>query len=132
MSFVYDYLERIGYEALKRNIDMRNEKGFYIPSYRDSFLNKDYWKQDEHALFGNADVYDETRTYNIGDKCKASSDSGSPIVECIQQCVGQSPLTDRYVMPPYIFGYYDSPERIEKWLTTRISDLDTKYQYSVD
>ena len=129
MSFVNQYLQVIGYDALKRNIDMRKKKGLEIPSFRDSLENKDYWEyiSDSYSVQG-ATIFDSAKEYNVGDIVSYGK-IHSFHYKCVKSCTGIPPTTGFYSSVPYDTGMYDSPKRIEKWLNHHIQYLDTYFNY---
>ena len=129
MSFVNQYLQVIGYDALKRNIDMRKKKGLEIPSFRDSLENRDYWEyiSDSYSVQG-ATIFDSAKEYNVGDIVSYGK-MHSFQYKCVKSCTGIPPTTGFYSSVPYDTGMYDSPKRIEKWLNHHIQYLDTYFNY---
>lgn len=124
MSFINDWTDRIGYDALKRNIDMRNDNNMDIPSYRDSKLNEEYWSTSYST--GSEITYDPDTTYNSGDVCYYGQKHYYKFT-CRKTCQGVPPLSGFYNNERPEFGYYNTPDRIRKWLDNHIAYLDGIY-----
>lgn len=130
MSFIWDYVRKVGYEAYKRNIDMRNDAGLEIPSYRDSKVNGDNWLLVKRVTPDSTPAtYDGTAVYNSGDTVIYGGGLKFQF-ECIKDnTTGIAPY-ENYTASPNYLGVYDGPYRIESYLKAHIAFLDNIYEYS--
>ena len=114
------WLNIIGYDNLSKEYKLYPE----TPSYRDSKLN-DGWKIVE--AFQTADAYSSSKQYQVGDRVSYQS----YVFEATIEIIGVPPIKGIYNRVPYVFGFYNSPQRVYNWLVEKIKSLDGKYKYNV-
>ncbi|NDV93528.1 hypothetical protein D0T84_01175 [Dysgonomonas sp. 521] len=116
-----EWVEMIGSDMYKKEFEKWGE----TPSYRKSYINEAYWKLvgDE---WDNGTEYNNATAYNVGDKCKYQTF----LFECIDPSTGNAPLTKLYDNVPNALGFYNSIERIEKWVTAKLVNLDLYFNYN--
>ena len=122
---IKSWFERIGVEAYKRDITKWPE----TPSYRENYTNTEYWKESS----GSALEWDETQTYNIGDKAfikLSKTSSYTQVYEAVKVSSGICPVTKFYEKFPVVGGYYNSLQRMEKWMREQISLCDSILNYN--
>lgn len=110
-SLVDSWFVRTG----KNYYDAEAEKWPNSPCYKETICAEN-WTTDESLwkYYGSCAAYSDDVTYNEGDMCR------------VMARVWRATGTTKGVKP-YIFnGYIDSPERVEDWITTRLSHLDKK------
>lgn len=119
-----DWLNIIGYDVLKADLDKLEAKNINTPSYRKSNLNTDYW---DYSRDDAANQYDATQTYEAGAivkyykltfKAKTVVPAGNPPVKKI------------YSSHPQAGGFFNSVLRVSKWLEERIAYLDQRFNYN--
>ena len=120
VGLLYKWLNMIGYDNLSKEYKLYPE----TPSYRDSKLN-DGWKIVE--AFQTADAYSSSKQYQVGDKVSYQS----YVFEATIEIIGIPPIKGIYNRVPYVFGFYNSPQRVYNWLVEKIKSLDGKYKYNV-
>jgi hypothetical protein len=130
-NIIYNqWVNRIGEDTYKRDI----EKWPETPSYRKNMTNTDYWREEGSG--GGYTLWDDQSTYEVGAKVYLPMYPGrSEIVRytAVQASNAenpQCPVTKFYDMFPQVGGYYDSPKRMEKWITEQIVLCDAKMNYS--
>lgn len=124
MKLLNEWLYSIGYDNLKTDLE-DTCKGL-TPSYRASLI-VDGWKIVGSANVHVESTYQANHNYNEGDTCIYH---GCVIKATKALTSGESPFTGRYETPvaPY-GGYFDSPQRVQNWLTNRLAFLDTEFNY---
>lgn len=132
-SIVFGWANQIGTEAFERDIERWSE----MPSYRENYTNTEYWQEyGSSPAYSTYPTWDENTSYSVDDKVaikihpqvgwylryKAvkASDAQNP----------QPPVTKLYNDCPQVGGYYDSPKRMEKWMTEQIRLCDTALNYN--
>lgn len=120
------WLDMVGFDNLKKDLEIYNQ----TPSYRASNINNEYWQLTRMQLTGEEKVYDETKSYSIGEICYI--DGGNPyyVFTCLKECTGISPFINKYDKKPIYCGYYNSPIRVKNWLINRIAFLDKYFEYT--
>ena len=120
------WLNMVGYDNLKQDLEIYNQ----TPSYRASNINNEYWQLTRMQLTGEEKVYDETKSYSIGEICYI--DGGNPyyVFTCLKECTGIPPFVNKYDKKPIYCGYYNSPIRVKNWLINRIEFLDRYFEYT--
>lgn len=120
------WLNMVGYDNLKQDLEIYNQ----TPSYRASNINNEYWQLTRMQLTGEEKVYDETKSYSIGEICYI--DGGNPyyVFTCLKECTGMPPFVNKYDKKPIYCGYYNSPIRVKNWLINRIEFLDKYFEYT--
>lgn len=122
MNFVYDWIDRVGIDAIERNIDK-----WTPPSYRNPNVNTEYWICQ--GVIDSTEIdYDAETTYNVDDICYYGKTIAYKF-KCIKSCVGQAPFTKFYAAYPFEYGMFDSPERVKLYITERIAYLDSYFNY---
>lgn len=124
------WINRIGEEAYNRDI----EKWPETPSYRQNYTNTDYWTQGKlrDSSFV-APEWDETVNYNVNDICKIRMHSSVPYWMTYRakvDNVGVCPVTKFYDAFPVVGGYFESPARMQKWITEQIRICDNFMGYT--
>lgn len=126
IGLLEEWVNHVGYENYKKEFEKYPE----TPSYRESFVNSEYW---EFARTGRIweEFYDESKTYKVGKVIRYGKAIGSSycMFRCIKENAGELPLTQLYNYYPYEMGFYNSIERVRVWLQERIAFLDTYYNY---
>ena len=123
VKMISDYMARFG----KEFFDKEYKKWSESPCNRDSKINADYWKLvDQGNSSSTSKNYDDTRTYDVGERCTYGDIRGWTF-ECVAQCSGQPPLTAFYQSYPQELGYHESIYRIKNFLTEIISFFTTQY-----
>ena len=124
------WINRIGEEAYKRDI----EKWPETPSYRQNYTNTDYWTQgrirDSSYV---APEWDETVNYSVNDICKIRMHNSVPYWMTYRakvDNVGVCPVTNFYDAFPVVGGYFESPARMQKWITEQIRICDNFMGYT--
>ena len=127
-SIMSAWIDRIGVECYKRDI----EKWPETPSYRENYTNSDYWEERTTTNnIGSVQLWDSENSYNQGDEvalrtwpeydwyiiytAKQASDAANP----------QCPVTRFYEKFPLIGGYYNSLTRMRKWMEEQIALCDS-------
>ena len=120
------WLDMVGFDNLKEDLEIYNQ----TPSYRASNINNEYWQLTRMQLTGEEKVYDETKSYSVGEICYI--DGGNPyyVFTCLKECTGISPFINKYDKKPIYCGYYNSPIRVKNWLINRIAFLDKYFEYT--
>lgn len=118
-ELLYDWLKAIGYDNIKKEIELYPE----TPSYRDS-MESDKW--DMVFDFDAAEEYSDVKTYHVGDKCKYQG----YVFQAKEECSGTAPLTGSYHNLPQYGGCFNSPKRVYNWLVARFAYLDNKFNYN--
>lgn len=120
VGLLESWLERIGYDNLKEDLSLFPE----THSYRNSGLN-DGWELENYA--GQANEYDNSATYNEGDKCSYYRF----VFRATKTLTGVPPTNIVYEHGPiYIMGFHNSIKRVRVWLENRITFLDNNYKYN--
>lgn len=120
VGLLESWLERIGYDNLKEDLSLFPE----THSYRNSGLN-DGWELENYA--GQANEYDNSATYNVGDKCSYYRF----VFRATKTLTGVPPTNIVYEHGPiYIMGFHNSIKRVRVWLENRITFLDNNYKYN--
>lgn len=127
MSLLNKWIAMIGYDNLKKDLEIYNQ----TPSYRASNINVEYWKLVRMNTNTGDKQYDNSNTYSIGDICYIQSNGVSYVFECVKESTNIPPFSATYDKIPNCGGYYNSPMRVANWLTNRIKFLDSYYKYSV-
>lgn len=118
------WLSKIGFDNLEKEFKTYNE----TPSYRKSYINPE-WEYIGYADV-TADLYNETKQYNVGDT--AMDAVTGYVFKCVKECQGVTFVSKRYSHHPYIYGFFNSPQRVKNWLTKRITFLDNHYKYKIN
>lgn len=118
------WLSKIGFDNLEKEFKTYNE----TPSYRKSYINPE-WEYIGYADV-TADLYNETKQYNVGDT--AMDAVTGYVFKCVKECQGVTFVSKRYSNHPYIYGFFNSPQRVKNWLTKRITFLDNHYKYKIN
>lgn len=123
VGLLSNWIDKIGYETLKADLAYFVE----CPSYRDSKINKgwDFLGLSESSV----ETYDESKTYNIGDRCNYGIGSHIYCFSANENNVSLAPLSGFYTQNPFAMGYYNSIQRVENWLTKRIEYMDSYFDY---
>lgn len=122
VGLLTNWLDRIGYQNLKDDLELYDQ----TPSYRESYLNSN-WEVVKYTWGSSNDTYDNSKSYSVGETCiyygyefKAKS-----------SVIGIPPLDKIYSKYPYGMGVYNSPLRVKNWLVERVKTLDSNYEYNV-
>ena len=118
------WLSKIGFNNLEKEFKTYNE----TPSYRKSYINPE-WEYMGYADV-TADLFNETKQYNVGDT--AMDAVTGYVFKCVKECQGVTFVSKRYSHHPYIYGFFNSPQRVKNWLTKRITFLDNHYKYKIN
>jgi len=120
VKLLQSWLEKIGYDNLKKDLDLYNE----TPSFRDSKVNSNWrivgWGD------GTEKEYDPEKTYSTNQYCIYKN----TIFQAKNTICGEAPLIGTYDKAPNIGGYYNSVKRVANWLKSKIETLDTYYSYN--
>lgn len=122
VKLLSDWLDRIGYENLKNDLELYNE----TPSYRESHINEN-WEVVDYTWTLTDDTYNSDTSYSIGETCVYYG----YLFKAVNSVKGIVPLNRVYDKAPYGMGVYNSPLRVKNWLVERISYLDKEYEYNV-
>lgn len=121
-SLLQDWLHRVGYDNYKKELKKWNE----TPSYRADNTSTS-WKLVGEKWAAPAN-YDSTKEYKVGDRCEYGP---YPVLtyEAIKDNKGVSPVTKLHKEFPRQGGFYNSVNRVEKWLEERIKICDKEFNY---
>lgn len=114
MPHITAWIERLGDEAF----EMENAKWPDAYSFSTLEPNDGWVTTDDFTGYSTTEKYDETKTYNTGDRCAVAE----RIWIATKQTTGVCPYAS--------LGYTDSTERIQAWLTKRIELEDDYLQYN--
>ena len=128
MKFVLDWIDRVGFDTYKRNMDTMND----IPSFRENKINNEYWALNRERVVAGYEgqAYDETKNYVNGDEVLYGKGNSLKFT-CQKSCINEPPLLGFYEDYPHNTGMYDTPDRIRAWLIERIAFLDEYLDYIV-
>ena len=119
VNLLNSWIERIGYYNIKKELSVHNE----TPSYRASNISSG-WK-----LLGtsnsDSNKYLTDKEYDIGEKCSFYG----YLFESKKLQSGNAPLSKIYSKAPIACGFFNSINRVQNWLSNRISYLDKMYNY---
>lgn len=126
ISLFEKWVNQFGYNNYKSEFDKWKE----TPSYRESFINTEYWQlyktvNADDAAYPN---YNPTKSYAVGEKCKYGKTNFYGFT-CIKAVQGTPPFSGFYDNEPFECGCYNSIERVRLWLEQRISYLDATFDY---
>ena len=127
VSLLNKWLAIVGYDNLKNDLELYDQ----TPSYRASNINAEYWLLLRLQNNEGDELYNNNKSYNIGDICYVDGNNPAYVFKCIKECTGIPPFSKKYDKSPSYCGYYNSPMRVANWLTNRIKFLDSYYKYSV-
>lgn len=127
VSLLNKWLAMVGYDNLKNDLELYDQ----TPSYRASNINEEYWQLLRLQNNEGEELYNNNKSYNIGDICYVDGNNPAYVFKCIKECTGIPPFSKIYDKSPSYCGYYNSPMRVANWLTNRIKFLDSYYKYSV-
>lgn len=127
MGLLNKWLSMVGYDNLKEDLELYNQ----TPSYRASNINKENWELIRMNLATQTELYDESKSYSVGDICYIDGHNPVYVFKCIKECTGVPPFSKVYDKAPAYCGYYNSPTRVANWLTNRIKFLDGYYKYTI-
>lgn len=127
VSLLNKWLAMVGYDNLKNDLELYDQ----TPSYRASNINEEYWQLLRLQNNEGDELYNNNKSYNIGDICYVDGNNPAYVFKCIKECTGIPPFSKIYDKSPSYCGYYNSPMRVANWLTNRIKFLDSYYKYSV-
>lgn len=111
------WLNSIGYDNLVRDLELYNE----TPSYRKNFLNEGW--EFVLAFTTTVQQYDSTKEYQKD----AVVSYQQYVFKAKRTIQGIPPLSAIYQKDPKIFGFYNSPKRVENWLNNKINSLDKMF-----
>ena len=122
-----NWVERIGYEQLKKEHEYCSKQECPVPSYRDEGtpLNWSIGGEGDGTLYSNNTTYNKNdvvliRTPNYPDRKYTCQIDGT---------VGIYPTN--YKNYPNFGGFYNSIYRVRKWVEERITKLDEIFKYNV-
>jgi hypothetical protein len=131
-SVIYDqWTNRIGVSAYERDIKKWSE----TPSYRENYTNTDYWQERGiQYVSGEPTLWNANTSYNTGDtvtlRTYPTERAVYMVYKAIQPSTGVCPVTKFYEKFPVVGGCYDSPKRMEKWMTRQIELCDQVLGYT--
>lgn len=112
-----DWLDRIGTD----NFEKEYEKWPEAPCNRDDKVDTTHWKRTNTYTWSISDVnYDNSKTYQVGEKCYFGFDVIAFEFECIAESTGNPPLTQAYNNFPKTLGYRDSIWRLVNYINQRL------------
>lgn len=126
-SMLNSWVERIGYEQLKKEHEYCSKQECPVPSYRDEGtpLNWSVGGEGDGTLYSNNTIYNKNdvvliKTPNYPDRKYTCQIDGT---------IGIYPTN--YKNYPNFGGFYNSVYRVRKWLEERITKLDEIFKYGV-
>ena len=129
---VYGWKERIGVEAYKRDIEKWSE----TPSYRKNYTNTQYWEMNDEVNINDYQEWNSSTSYTQGDKVAIRCWEGSltaisfTAIQDVPAGDDYCPVTKFYTNFPVVGGYYNSYERMEKWMLEQITLCDSFIGFS--
>jgi hypothetical protein len=125
---IYSWVNRVGKECYERDI----EKWPETPSYRKNYTNTEYWKQNIYDGNIQASLWDSNTSYEVDEYVYLDAGEGQRIIyQAIQNVpAGICPVTEYYDKFPYVGGYYESPKRMEKWISHQLDLCDEVFEYT--
>ncbi len=126
-SMMNNWVERIGYEQLKKEHEYCRKQECPVPSYRDEGTPLNWSIGGE----GDGTLYSNTTTYNKNDVVliKTPNYPDRKYTCQIDGTIGIYPTN--YKNYPNFGGFYNSIYRVRKWLEERITKLDEIFKYNV-
>lgn len=126
-SMLNNWVERIGYEQLKKEHEYCSKQECPVPSYRDEGtpLNWSIGGEGDGTLYSNNTTYNKNdvvliKTPNYPDRKYTCQIDGT---------IGIYPTN--YKNYPNFGGFYNSIYRVRKWVEERITKLDEIFKYNV-
>lgn len=120
---MYKWISDLGYE----NYKLENSK-WDCPSYRESYLNSEYWKVTYFQETTTA--YSNTKAYTVGDLVSVDNmNIYCNAYECIKDCVGIPPCSQLYKTFPYSGGCFETPQRLLNNVAKQIEVLNSYFNY---
>ena len=126
-SMLNNWVERIGYEQLKKEHEYCSKQECPVPSYRDEGTPLNWSIGGE----GDGTLYSDNATYNKNDVViiKTPNYPDRKYTCQIDGTTGIYPTN--YKNYPNFGGFYNSIYRVRKWLEERITKLDEIFKYNV-
>lgn len=126
-SMMNNWVERIGYEQLKKEHEYCRKQECPVPSYRDEGTPLNWSIGGE----GDGTLYSNTTTYNKNDVVliKTPNYPNRKYTCQIDGTIGIYPTN--YKNYPNFGGFYNSIYRVRKWVEERITKLDEIFKYNV-
>ena len=126
-SMLNNWVERIGYEQLKKEHEYCSKQECPVPSYRDEGTPLNWSIGGE----GDGTLYSDNATYNKNDVViiKTPHYPDRKYTCQIDGTTGIYPTN--YKNYPNFGGFYNSIYRVRKWLEERITKLDEIFKYNV-
>lgn len=126
-SMLNSWVERIGYEQLKKEHEYCSKQECPVPSYRDEGTPLNWSIGGE----GDGTLYSNNTTYNRNDVVliKTPNYPDRKYTCQIDGTIGIYPT--KYKNYPNFGGFYNSIYRVRKWLEERITKLDEIFKYNV-
>lgn len=125
-KIVDDWFDRLGADALKRNVTKWNNS----PSYRKPTNLDEHWEPYiplSKSELKSINSYNAETNYSVGTiVCYGNGGNNNYYYKCVKECLGSTPTTDGNY---YTNGMYDSKERIKMWLEKRIDFCDVLWNY---
>lgn len=119
IALLNKWVSSVGYDNYKKEFEVYNE----TPSYRANNL-ADGWKLVD-SYNNSISEYVADKQYQAGEKASFHN----YVFEATKAVQGVTPVTKLYGKNPFVYGYYNSVERVNNWLINRISYLDTYYEF---
>lgn len=122
MKTVLEWLERIGYDNLKRHY---LEKWTESPCFRDPGISPNWDLVAINYAPGREEMtYDPNTTYNIGDTCQICQEVYNIVFECkVDGTKGIFPCKV-YTYRPIYLGFYDNIWRIKKFIDKNLQKVN--------
>lgn len=125
-KIVDDWFDRLGTDALKRNLTKWNKS----PSYRKPTNLDEHWEPYiplSKSELESINSYNAETNYSVGTiVCYGNGGYNNYYYKCVKECLGSTPTTDGNY---FTNGMYDSKERIKMWLEKRIDFCDILWNY---
>lgn len=121
-SFYKNRIEWIGYE----NFDKENKKWANMPSYRSPNINPQ-WRLKANTIVTAAINYNPLTTYTTGQEVVYGIDNERYVFIANENVTGVAPISSFYPLYPKALGFYNSEQRIYKWLSARIAITTTLF-----
>ena len=117
LSLFNEWIDQIGTD----NFEKEYEKWPEAPCNRDDKVDTTHWKRTNTYTWSISDVnYDNSKTYQVGEKCYFGFDVIAFEFECIAESTGNPPLTQAYNNYPKTLGYRDSLWRLVNYIKQRL------------
>jgi hypothetical protein len=126
MQLFYKWAADVGTDNYLDNINKWKES----PSYRKTGVDTVNWiVQSENLHINNVDKntyspYDNETLYTAGEKVYQQKGDYAVCFEAKRETQGNPPVVNPYNEYPYFLGYFESIERIKRWLKIRLERLD--------